>query len=73
MVEAYEDVKLPAGTSKTFRVRTSDTLGNENVQWFAPELGLFVKTTMRRTDKHAQGVGTRDAELTAINVKKANY
>jgi hypothetical protein len=62
-VEAYEDVMVPAGTFKAFRVRTSDTLGNENVQWFAPDVGMFVKTSMRRTDKNAQGAGTRETEM----------
>jgi hypothetical protein len=62
-VEAYEDIVVPAGTFKAFRVRTSDTLGNENVQWFAPDLGMFVKTSMHRTDKNALGAGTRDTEM----------
>lgn len=73
VVEAYEDVKVPAGTFKTFRIRTSDTLGNENVQWFAPDIGLFVKANLRRTDRHAQGAGTRASELKAVNVKRSSY
>jgi hypothetical protein len=72
VVEAYEEVKVPAGTFKSFRVRTSDTLGNENVQWFAPELGMFVKTVLRRTDKAAQGAGTRETELKAVSSKRSN-
>jgi hypothetical protein len=63
VVEAYEDIVVPAGTFKAFRVRTSDTLGNDNVQWFAPDVGMFVKTSMRRTDKNALGAGTRETEL----------
>lgn len=30
-VEAYEDVTVPAGTFKAYRLRSSDTLGNDNV------------------------------------------
>jgi hypothetical protein len=63
VVEAYEDIVVPAGTFKAFRVHTSDTLGNDNVQWFAPDVGMFVKTSMHRTDKNAFGAGTRDTEM----------
>jgi len=69
-VEAYEDVSVPAGTFKAFRVKSSDTLGNENITWFSPALGIFVKQSMRRTDKHAQGPGTREIELVEQNIKK---
>ena len=62
-VDAYEDVTVPAGTFKAFRVSTVDTLGNENVQWFTPELGIFVKQSLKRTVTHSQGAGTREIEL----------
>jgi hypothetical protein len=66
VVEAYEEIVVPAGTFKTFRVRSSDTLGNENVHWFAPDVGIFVKTSLRRTDKNASGAGTRETELQTL-------
>lgn len=69
-VEAYEDVTVPAGTFKTFRVRISDTLGNENLEWFSPELGLFVKRSLARTDRHSQGPGRREAELQSHSVRR---
>jgi hypothetical protein len=68
-IEALEDIVVRAGTFKAFRVKTSDTLGNENMVWFSPELGIFVKQMNRRTDKHAQGVGTRDVELISQTIK----
>ena len=71
-VEAYEDVVVPAGTFKAFRVRTSDTLGNENVQWFAPEVGMFVKATLRRTDQSPQGAGVRESEMKTLSLKRAS-
>jgi hypothetical protein len=37
-VEAYEDVTIPAGTFKAFRVRSVDNLGNEDVNWFNTDL-----------------------------------
>jgi hypothetical protein len=62
-VEAYEQVTVPAGTFGAFRIVTTDTLGNENVNWFSPDLGFFVKSSLRRTGKHSQGAGTREAVL----------
>jgi hypothetical protein len=69
-VEAYEDVTVPAGTFKAFKVVTSDTLGSENINWFSPELGIFVKTTLRRTAKHPAGAGTRETELVSQTIRK---
>jgi hypothetical protein len=69
-VEAYESVTTPAGTFKAFRVSSSDTLGNENTDWISTDLGIFVKRSLRRTAKHAQGPGTRDMEVVSISLKK---
>jgi hypothetical protein len=69
-IEAYEDVTVPAGTFKAFRVRSSDTLGNENTIWISPEIGIFLKQSLRRTEKHAQGPGTREMEVVSISIKK---
>jgi hypothetical protein len=62
-VEAYEDVTVPAGTFKTFRISTVNTLGDDNMVWFSPNLGIFVKQVNKRTDKHALGAGTQTSEL----------
>lgn len=69
-VEAYEDVTVPAGTFKTFRITTSTTLGDENVVWFSPDLGIWVKSRLRRTAKHAAGAGTRDDELLSQDIRR---
>lgn len=69
-VEAYEDVTVPAGTFKAFKVSTVTSLGDDNVVWFSPELGVFVKQSNRRTEKHPQGPGTRSLEL--LNYRRAN-
>lgn len=68
-VEAYEDVTVPAGTFKTFKIRQSDNLGNENVSWWNPEHGN-VKTGNRRTDKSASGPGLRESELVSHTMPK---
>lgn len=69
-VEAYESVTVPAGTFKAFRVRTVNSAGDENMQWFSPEAGIFVKQSLRRTASHAAGPGTREVEL--ISYKRGN-
>ena len=69
-VEAYEDVTVPAGTFKTFRVTTSTTLGDENVVWFSPDLGIWVKAQMRRSAEHPAGPGTRDDVLVSHDIRR---
>lgn len=62
-VEAYEDVTVPAGTFKAYRISTVNTLGDQNVVWYSPEHGIFLKQMNRRTDKHRQGPGTQNTEV----------
>ncbi|HET9734710.1 MAG TPA: hypothetical protein VFP62_05515 [Burkholderiales bacterium] len=62
-VEAYEDVTVPAGTFKAFKVSTKTSLGDDNLVWFSPDLGIFVKQSLKRAAMHAQGAGTREIEL----------
>jgi len=62
-VEAIEEVTVPAGTFKTFKISTVNTLGDDNLIWFSPELGIFVKQSNKRTAKHGQGPGTQSTEL----------
>lgn len=69
-VEAYEDVTVPAGTFKAFKVHVTDTLGNDDTNWLSPELGLFIKRHRVRTAKNARGPGTRDVELVSQNIVK---
>lgn len=68
-VEAYEDVTTPAGTFKTFRVRNVDNQGNDNLNWFSPELGVFVKQKLTRTAASPQGPGTREVETIRQTIK----
>jgi hypothetical protein len=62
-VEAYEDVTVPAGTFKAFKVSTKTSLGDDNLAWYSPEHGIFVKQSLKRTATHAQGAGTREIEM----------
>lgn len=63
VVEGMEEVTVPAGTFRTFRIRTSDSLGNAAVEWYSPDLKVWVKRSMERTDKHAAGPGRREIVL----------
>lgn len=69
-VEAYEDVTVPAGTFKAFKVSSSNTLGQDDLIWFSPELGIFVKRINTRTAKHAAGPGRQDVEIVSQTIRK---
>lgn len=69
-VEAYEDVTVPAGTFKTFKISSSSTLGQEDVIWFSPELGIFVKRINTRTATHAAGPGRQETEIVSLTIAK---
>jgi hypothetical protein len=68
-VEAYEDVTMPGGTFKTFRIRSVDNLGNDNVNWFSPDLGVFVKQKLTRTAASPSGAGTQEVETIRQTIK----
>jgi hypothetical protein len=63
VVEAQEQVTVPAGTFWSYRIRTTDSLGTDNLVWFAPELGIFAKQSVTRSAQHPQGAGKRESEL----------
>lgn len=65
-VEAYEDVTVPAGTFKAWRVVMTDNFGFRQVTWSVPgELGVFAKRISERAATHPQGgAGTQVFELT---------
>jgi len=69
-VEAYEEVTVPAGAFKAFKIITSDTLGNENVIWYSPELGIWIKSLMKRTAKYPGGPGTRESQVVSQTITK---
>lgn len=61
--ESREKVTVKAGTFDTFKVVCSTTIGNEETFWTHPDMGVFVKTHLRRTEKSPLGPGTQEAEL----------
>jgi len=70
-VEGREEVTVPAGTFMTFKIHCTSPRGLEITQWYAPELGLNVKQTQRRSAANPfGGAGTRDEEIVAINLER---
>lgn len=69
-VDAYEDVTVPAGTFKAFKISTSSNLGEETVHWYSSELGIFVKQINTRTAKNAAGPGKREVETISQTITK---
>jgi hypothetical protein len=69
-VEGYEDVTVPAGTFKVFKVSYSDTIGSENVTCVNPEVGTWIKRVETRTAKHPAGPGTREYQLISYTIPK---
>jgi hypothetical protein len=69
-VENYADTSVKAGTFKTFRVGCANSIGQTEVYWYAPALGIFVKSSVMRTAANPAGAGTRDTEMTAVNIRR---
>lgn len=69
-VESYGDVTVPAGTFKAFKIACTTTIGTEETFWNSPELGIFVKTSLRRSDSSPFGPGTQDSELVSHEIKR---
>ena len=69
-VEDHGDVTVPAGTFKAFKLACATTLGNEDRFWFSADHGIFVKTSLRRTEKSSFGPGTQETELVSQAIRK---
>lgn len=69
-VEALEEVKVPAGKFKAYKIIWSESDGNENTYWMDPELGICVKSILTRTAGHAAGPGMREDELISYSIAK---
>lgn len=66
-VEALEDVVVPAGRFKAWRVTMTDNLGFRQTSWSVPQqLGMFAKRLSERPAGHPQGAGTQLYEMTQV-------
>ena len=70
-VEAYEDVTVPAGTFKAFRLSMADSFGFKQTTWSVPtSMGVFAKRINERPPGHPQGQGTQLYELASVPTVK---
>lgn len=69
-VEAYEEINVPAGRFAAFKITYSDNVGNERTDWSSPELGVFVKSSVRRNTQHRLGAGTIESELVSHTITR---
>lgn len=66
-IEAYEDVTVPAGSFKAFRVYATDSTGEVTTIWTAPSLSLnVIKRIQDRPASHPQGAGHLQGELISV-------
>ena len=69
-VEGVEDVAVPAGTFRAWRVSFVDSFGFRQTNWSVPDrLGLFAKRESMRPAGHPQGEGTQVMELLRAPVR----
>ena len=69
-VQSYEEVTVPAGTFKAFRIHYADSLGAESVNWFSPDAVAWVKIQSKRDSRFPAGPGTQDLELLSYTIKR---
>jgi hypothetical protein len=63
-VEAWEDVTVPAGTYKAYKVVTTNNFGEVETRWTAPAAGIVLaKRLVTRPASHPQGAGELEAVL----------
>lgn len=63
-VEAYEDVTVPAGRFKAFKVVSVNSFGETETVWTVPSLGLSsVRTIRERAPTHPMGPGRQEGVL----------
>lgn len=61
---------MPAGTFKAFKVGCSYTYGSEEISWLSPELGIWVKQSLKRVASSPFGDGTQEMELVSQTIRK---
>lgn len=70
-VAAVEDVTVPAGTFRAYRLEWSDNHGESEVRWIDPGAGIAaVKRHVERPASHPLGAGVLDAELLSVQRPK---
>ncbi len=68
-VEKYQEVKVPAGTFQTFKIKISDRFGWA-IHYYSSELKMTVRTELVRKPGHSHGSGKWVQELIAYDIPK---
>ena len=69
-VEGVEDVTVPAGTFRAWRVSMVDSFGLRMTNWSVPDaIGMFARRESSRAPGHPQGEGTQTMELVRAPVR----
>ena len=68
-VEVLENVNVPAGTFKAYKIHYNDPFISA-VQWWSPDVGITVKSRIERTSQHSAGPGVREQDLLTINIRR---
>ena len=69
-VEGVEDVTVPAGTFRAWRVSMVDSFGFRMTNWSVPDaIGMFARRESIRGAGHPQGEGTQTMELVRAPVR----
>lgn len=69
VVEAVEDLELPAGRFTAWRIRSLDDQGSVSVEWLSPQLGIYVKRSVERTSMHPLGAGRSEFLLKSHRIR----
>ena len=70
-VHDFEDVTVPAGTFKAWKLSWKDSTGESETRWISPAQGIAtVKRHVERTASHPQGPGVLDAELICEHLER---
>lgn len=69
-VEGVEDVTVPAGTFRAWRVSFVDSFGYRQTNWSVPDrIGMFAQRESVRPAGHPQGQGTQRMELVSAPLR----
>lgn len=66
VVEAKETITVPAGTFEAFKVTTISNFAWTQSHWYAPELGIVIRTDYERYDGNGYGPRKYTTELAEI-------
>jgi hypothetical protein len=67
-VESHDDVTVPAGTFKAFKIACTNTIGTDEQFWVDPRYSITIKSAFQRSAVSPFGAGTRESELLSLTL-----